>query len=251
MNEENLGIIFNLIVDRLKTDKNFVEELKEAKNRKFEDKPDSFFFERMCYCVFVSGFRSEYVRQRFDTLRKAFSNYNISEVSKFSEEKIKELMKNPNMIRNEKKIRACINNAKEMLKIVKQFGSFANYIKSFGDNKLELKKNLVKRFAFISRITVSDYLKDIGIDSIKPDVHVRRIFHRLGFIATENDSEETLEEVDRVANKISKVTKEKLGVIDLVFWKYGEAKICKKSNPLCNECKLTKFCQYFRNSKVG
>lgn len=251
VDEENLGIIFNLMMDRLKTDKDFVKELEEARNRKFEDKPDSFFFEKMCYCVFVSGFRSEQIRKRYNILRTLFANYNINKVAKFSEDKIKELMKNPGMIKNEKKIRACVSNAREMLEIVKQFGSFANYVKSFGDNKIELKKDLIKRFGFISRITVYDYLKEIGIDSIKPDVHVRRIFHRLGFIDSDDETDKTIEAVDKVANEMSKTIKEKLSVIDLVFWKYGESKICTKNNPLCSECKLTKFCQYYKNLKVA
>ncbi len=67
--------------------------------------------------------------------RKAFANFNIEEIARFNEEKIQQLKQNPEIIRNEQKIRAAINNARQFIEIQKQFDSFAKYIWSFVDGQ--------------------------------------------------------------------------------------------------------------------
>lgn len=65
----------------------------------------------------------------------AFANFEVSKVSKFDESKIQSLIANPAIIRNQQKIRAAVNNAKQFLKVQKEFGSFSKYIWSFVQNK--------------------------------------------------------------------------------------------------------------------
>ncbi|MCD6513820.1 MAG: hypothetical protein J7L07_02745 [Candidatus Odinarchaeota archaeon] len=87
-------------------------------------------------------------------------------------------------------MKAVINNAKKYVEIKQKYGSFTNYIESF-KNPLDLAKNLIKNFQFIGPTNVWDYLKSIGIDAIKPDIHVRRILHRLGLINSDKPSPKT------------------------------------------------------------
>jgi endonuclease III len=108
----------------------------------------------------------------------------------------------------------------------------------------------MKQFKFVGDAVVLDYLKDIGIlDVIKPDVHVLRVFFRLGFIA----SEDSFNEAIKVAEAFKQATSEKLIVIDAVFWMYGgggdghvKKAICNKNNPFYNECHLTIYCEYYK-----
>ena len=67
--------------------------------------------------------------------RKAFDNFEIDKVSKYTEEKIQELILNPEIIRNKLKIRSTITNAQAVLKIIDEFGSFNVYIWSFVNQK--------------------------------------------------------------------------------------------------------------------
>ncbi len=160
------------------------------------------------------------------------------------------------IIKNVKKIRATVENAKKIVEIQKQHGSFANYIEKFKDNPIILANNLVEEFKYLGRETVWDFLKSIGLDAIKPDIHVRRILFRLGLISSCKPHPKVEEEVFEVAKKISKSTGEKLGVIDAIIWFYGadmpnliKKPICGKK-PRCNECNLTELCKHYKNKTL-
>jgi DNA-3-methyladenine glycosylase I len=66
---------------------------------------------------------------------KAFDNFDIQTVAGYSETKIESLLQNPAIIRNKLKIHATINNAKIILEIQKEYGSFDSYIWSFVGGK--------------------------------------------------------------------------------------------------------------------
>ena len=67
--------------------------------------------------------------------KKAFDNFDIEKVAAYSENKIEELLQNSAIIRNKLKINATINNAKIILEIQKEYGSFDTYIWSFVNGK--------------------------------------------------------------------------------------------------------------------
>jgi len=69
--------------------------------------------------------------------RKAFDNFSAEKVARFSEEKIRELLENQEIIRNRLKITAAVKNARAFLSIRNQYGSFASYIWAFtGDRTI-------------------------------------------------------------------------------------------------------------------
>lgn len=72
--------------------------------------------------------------------QKAFANFNVKKVAGFSKEKIEELIKNPEIIRNRLKIRAAVSNAKAFLEIQKEFGSFDKYSWRFVGGKQKINK---------------------------------------------------------------------------------------------------------------
>lgn len=66
---------------------------------------------------------------------EAFENFEVEKVATYSEQKIAELLKNPNIVRNKLKVNATVVNAKRVLEIQKEYGSFDAYIWSFVDGK--------------------------------------------------------------------------------------------------------------------
>lgn len=74
------------------------------------------------------------VLKKREVYRKAFTNFNPQSVAKFTDEDVKQLLQNEGIIRNRLKILATIENAKQFLKIQKEFGTFCNYIWSFIKN---------------------------------------------------------------------------------------------------------------------
>ena len=75
------------------------------------------------------------ILRKRESYRKAYDNFNPITVAKFDDRKIEELMKYEGIIRNEKKIRASVNNAKRFIEVQKEFGSFSKYIWKFVDYK--------------------------------------------------------------------------------------------------------------------
>lgn len=75
------------------------------------------------------------ILRKRENYREAYDGFDPVKVAEYDEEKILELLNNPGIIRNRRKIEASINNAKKFLKIQKEFGSFDNYIWGFVDNK--------------------------------------------------------------------------------------------------------------------
>lgn len=80
------------------------------------------------------------ILQKREGYRQAFAGFDPRIVAKFDSFKIEELMSNPGIIRNRRKIEAAVNNAQLFLQIQKEFGSFDNYI--WGFNNFQIVKNI-------------------------------------------------------------------------------------------------------------
>ena len=71
------------------------------------------------------------VLKKRDSFRKAFANFDPEAVSLFGESHINELMNNPEIIRNERKIKSAITNAVKFIEVQDEFGTFDNYVWDF------------------------------------------------------------------------------------------------------------------------
>ncbi len=74
------------------------------------------------------------VLRKRENYRRAFANFDVKKVAKFTESDIQRLLQNDGIIRNKLKITAAINNAARFIEVQKEFGSFCNYIQSFLPN---------------------------------------------------------------------------------------------------------------------
>jgi len=83
--------------------------------------------------------------------RKVFDNFVPDKVAYYSEKKVRQLLRNPGIIRNRLKIRSAIQNAKAFLKIQHEYGSFDAYIWQFVGGKP--KHNIWKSFKEIPATT--------------------------------------------------------------------------------------------------
>lgn len=73
------------------------------------------------------------ILRKRETYRQAFDNFDPLKVAEYSDLKIKQLIGNPGIIRNRRKVAAAVINAQAFLKIQAEFGSFAKYLWSFVD----------------------------------------------------------------------------------------------------------------------
>ena len=75
------------------------------------------------------------ILRKRENFRQAFDGFDPQKVATYGQAKIAELMANPGIIRNRRKIEAAILNAQAFLNIRKEFGSFDAYIWQFVDGK--------------------------------------------------------------------------------------------------------------------
>jgi DNA-3-methyladenine glycosylase I len=67
--------------------------------------------------------------------RKAYDNFDARKIALYNAIKVRQLLKDPGIVRNRLKIRASILNARAFLKIQKEFGRFDRYIWQFTGGK--------------------------------------------------------------------------------------------------------------------
>ncbi len=75
------------------------------------------------------------ILKKRESYRAAFDDFDIEKVADYGEDKIGRLLQDPGIIRNRLKIRSTISNARAVLSIRKEFGSFDSYIWGFVDGK--------------------------------------------------------------------------------------------------------------------
>jgi DNA-3-methyladenine glycosylase I len=97
------------------------------------------------------------------TFRKAYSNFNIKKVAAYTEKDRERLLSDPGIIRNKLKINAAIENAKIILLLQKEFGSFEKWLEAHHPKtKEEWVKLFKKTFHFTGGEIVNEFLMSIG-----------------------------------------------------------------------------------------
>lgn len=95
------------------------------------------------------------ILRKRENYRLAYDSFDPEKVAHYDEKKVEELLSNPGIIRNRRKIEASIVNAQKFLEIQKEFGSFDRYIWKFTNGK-----PVVNSYRSISEIPATSPLSD-------------------------------------------------------------------------------------------
>ena len=82
-----------------------------------------------------AGLNWSIVLNKREGYRKAFSQFDPEKVARYTQAKIDKLVADPGIIRNRLKIESAVTNAKALLKVQEEFGSFDRYAWRFVDGK--------------------------------------------------------------------------------------------------------------------
>lgn len=113
----------------------------------------------------------------------AFDNFDVIKISKYTDKKIEKLLQDSGIVRHKQKIKATIENAKQVLTIQNEYGCFDHYIWSFVEGKPiknswqqladvptstsiseAMSKDLKKRgFKFVGPTTCYAYMQAVGM----------------------------------------------------------------------------------------
>lgn len=110
------------------------------------------------------------IGEKWPSFRKAFRNFSVEAVARFSEEDMQRLMGDASIVRNRAKIVATVNNAKQFRNIKKKHGSFQRYLESLdkSSNYALVAKELGKRFSRIGPSSARLFLYSVGEDIRRP-----------------------------------------------------------------------------------
>ncbi|GEK27735.1 DNA-3-methyladenine glycosylase I [Furfurilactobacillus siliginis] len=108
-----------------------VEEYSRAFGHETHD--DRLMFEFLLVGVFQVGMNWQVAASKLPVYRRVFANLDIKKVAAMDLENIDAIMADPDMIHNQRKIRAVIKNARAIVSVQQEYGSFANYMWQFVD----------------------------------------------------------------------------------------------------------------------
>lgn len=123
------------------------------------------------------------ILRKREAYRTAYAGFDPQLVADYGEAQIKELLENPGIVRNERKIRASLNNARRFLEVQEAFGSFSDYLWAFVGHRpvvnawqqereipaqtalsVAISKDLKQRgFQFLGPIIIYSHLQATGL----------------------------------------------------------------------------------------
>lgn len=144
---------------------------------------DQALFELLCLESYQSGLSWLTVLKKRPAFQQAFHDYEIAKVAQMTDHDLEKLLENPAIIRHRLKLSATIHNAKAVLQLQQEFGSFSNYLWTWVNftpvvhqvtdytsmpNQNQLSQNLAKDlkkrgFKFLGSVTIYSFLQAAGL----------------------------------------------------------------------------------------
>ena len=129
----------------------------------FPIETDDELFCRLILEINQAGLSWETILNKQENFRKAYHNFNIKKVAAYKEKDITRLLNDAGIIRNKLKVNAAIENAKAIIAIQKEFGSFKNWLSHHHPKtKEEWMKVFKQTFKFTGGEIVNEFLMSAG-----------------------------------------------------------------------------------------
>ena len=143
---------------------------KKALHKGYHDKlygfpihDDNELFCRLVLEINQAGLSWETILKKEATFRKAYHNFNIKKVAAYKDADRERLLADAGIIRNRLKVNAAIENAKTILGLQKEHGSFEKWLEHHHPlTKDEWVKLFKKTFRFTGGEIVNEFLMSIG-----------------------------------------------------------------------------------------
>ena len=119
------------------------------------------YLEVMSKAIFQTGISWQVVHNKWPGIHEAFRGFDHRLVASLTEAEIAALCADPRVIRNRRKIEAIVDNARQMLDLEEQHGSFQDYLRSHGDFEKTVA-DLRKRFKFLGEMGAFYFLYVVG-----------------------------------------------------------------------------------------
>ncbi len=244
--------LFNLIIETLKYNNYTIQEIETVKAVIRRKNGETFDIEDhiagMVYALLSNQRPWKAISDNYELIKEIFHNFDPDYLQTIEPillvNRLREIKCGNRSIHSQ--MNALNYNIEQFKKIIHLYGSMDNYVtskeplviaKSFADGEYKLKQMGIA-------LTI-EYLKNVGIDAFKPDLHIKRLFgkDRLGL---SNKCLATEDEILKIVQQFSKETDTPIIEIDSVIWQFcasNYAEICD-ANPKCEKCLLKVKCNY-------
>lgn len=129
----------------------------------FPIETDNELFGRLILEINQAGLSWNTILNKQDNFRKAFSNFDVQKVADYTLEDIERLLSDKGIIRNKLKVNAVIYNAKKILNIQEEFGSFKIWLNKHHPLEMdEWVKLFKKTFKFTGGEITKEFLMSSG-----------------------------------------------------------------------------------------
>ena len=119
------------------------------------------YLEVMSKAIFQTGISWKVVENKWPGINEAFRGFDHRLVASLTEAELAELSADTRVIRNRRKIEAIVDNARLMLDLEEEHGSFKGYLRSHGDFETTVA-DLRKRFKFLGEMGAFYFLYVVG-----------------------------------------------------------------------------------------
>lgn len=124
---------------------------------------DDELFGRLIMEINQAGLSWETILKKEEGFRKAYDNFSIQKVAKYDEKDRERLLNDSGIIRNKLKVNAAIENAKTIIELQNEFGSFENWLSHHHPKPLQDWMKLFKKtFKFTGGEIVNEFLMSTG-----------------------------------------------------------------------------------------
>lgn len=124
---------------------------------------DDELFGRLIMEINQAGLSWETILKKETAFRNAYHNFSITKVAAYTEKDRERLLNDAGIIRNRLKVNAAIENAKTIIALQREFGSFEKWLEyHHPKTKEEWVKLFKKTFKFTGGEIVNEFLMSIG-----------------------------------------------------------------------------------------
>lgn len=188
------------------------------------------------------------VQEKLSLIDDIFFNYDVDKILNHDYrhfvKKIREIR--CGNISIEKQMQSLSENIYRLKEIEKKHGSLDDFVLMSSPEEIAtlLATNKEYKIKYMGFALALEYLRNVGINEIKPDIHIRRIVgnKRLSLVDKEEPNEK---DAIKAIKKLSEESGLSVAEVDAYLWLYcatGYCNICG-AVPQCTQCSIAEYCK--------
>lgn len=150
-------------INGMKSDDKSLHKIYHDKQYGFPIHTDNELFCRLILEINQAGLSWTTILKKQESFRKAYHDFDIKKIAAYKKKDEQRLLNDAGIIRNRLKVNAAIENAKTILALQKEFGSFKKWLDHHHPNsRAEWTKLFKKTFRFTGGEIVNEFLVSTG-----------------------------------------------------------------------------------------